>query len=269
MSTPVRDSVDRLQSTGVVDLATGEVVDPISADEARRLTTEARTELGSAADHFARGWALIEEAVTGGGHLSLGYRSPGDYLSTEFGGVLVGLDVRQRRAVVEAMSQWGLSTRAIAKPLGVSKDTVQRDRAGVSDATPEPATAPSSPAPSPWKSASEVLAEQDAEPEPEMATVTGIDGKQYPKPAPKPKVEPESDQRTRDEDRARAFAGHVAVLSNIDSPDRRRWEIDAWSDGKIGAPPTARNLVHPDTFRRIAAGFAALADEWPWEPTND
>lgn len=59
-----------------VDTVTGEVVETIGEAEARRLTTEAQNEFRSSADHFGKGWAAIEEAVKGGGHLDLGYRSP-------------------------------------------------------------------------------------------------------------------------------------------------------------------------------------------------
>ena len=103
----------------VVNTETGEIVDTIGVTEARRLTTEAQNEFRSSRDHFDRAWSLIEEAVNGGGHIDLGYRSPSDYLHAEFDGVLSGLDVPSRRTAVRTMTEWGLSTRAIAKPLGL------------------------------------------------------------------------------------------------------------------------------------------------------
>ncbi|WP_436702162.1 hypothetical protein [Nocardioides sp. BYT-33-1] len=114
-------------TTELVNEVTGEIVETIGADEARRLTTEAQNEFRSSAEHFNRAWSLIEQAVEGGGHIVLGYRSPGDYLHAEFDGVLSGLDVSARRIAVKTMTEWGLSTRAIAKPLGVSKTTIERD----------------------------------------------------------------------------------------------------------------------------------------------
>lgn len=125
--------------SALVNHSTGEIVDTIGADAARRLTTEARNEFTSAADHFERGWAKVEQAVQGGGHLDLGYRSAGDYLHAEFDGVLSGLDVTARRIAVKTMTSWGLSTRAIAPVVAASFKTVARDAASpVSGDTPEP-----------------------------------------------------------------------------------------------------------------------------------
>lgn len=199
----------------VVDSRTGEIVETIGASEARRLTTEAQNEFRSSADHFARGWALIEEAVKGGGHVDLGYRSPGDYLHAEFDGVLSGLDVAARRVAVRTMTDWGLSTRAIGKPLGVSEGTVRTDQKQVRRATHLNQT----PAPSPLgeegdgagqtpqgEAARETASQapEAAKPverprgEPSSAAprpvarrpVTGIDGKSYTRPEPKPRAVP-------------------------------------------------------------------------------
>lgn len=116
-------------TTEIVNTETGEILETISADEARRLTTEAQNEFRSSREHFDRAWSLIEQAVEGGGHVALGYRSPGDYLHAEFDGVLAGIDVASRRTVVRTMTGWGLSNRAIAAPLGVSHVQVIKDRA--------------------------------------------------------------------------------------------------------------------------------------------
>lgn len=114
-------------TTEIVNVETGEIIDSIGATEARRITTEAQNEFRSGAAHNARGWELVEEAVKGGGHLNLGYRSPGEYLAAEFDNILAGFNITERRIAVRTMTGWGLSTRAIAKPLGVGKTTVERD----------------------------------------------------------------------------------------------------------------------------------------------
>lgn len=160
----------------IIDVATGEVMEAMSAELARRLTTEARNELKSSADHFNQAWSLIEEAVKGGGHLALGYRSPGDYLHAEFDGVLSGLDVAARRVAVRSMSSWGLSTRAIAPVVGVSQSQTDRDKQVTHDGSPTPET------PSPGLTS--------------PAKVTGIDGKDYPH--PEPKAAPVTDPSTAD-----------------------------------------------------------------------
>lgn len=121
----------------LVNHETGEIIDTIDADEARRLTDAAQHEFRSSREHFDRAWSLIEQAVEGGGHVALGYRSPGDYLHAEFDGVLAGLDVTERRVAVRTMTNWGLSTRAIAPALGVSNKTVSLDqRTPVTEVTP-------------------------------------------------------------------------------------------------------------------------------------
>lgn len=193
----------------VVNTATGEVVDTIGADEARRLTTEARNEFRSSREHFDRAWSLIEQAVEGGGHLDLGYRSPSDYLHAEFDGVLSGLDVPSRRTAVRTMTDWGLSTRAIAAPLDVSDMTVRRDQvAGATDVAPAqtseasasgaaPASAGATPKVAPVEEGDAAAAVTSPTVDataaiPEAGTpasarpaVTGIDGKTYTRPAPR------------------------------------------------------------------------------------
>lgn len=129
-------------SVTVVNHETGEIVETIGVDEARRLTTEAQNEFRSGAAHTARAWELVEEAVMGGGHIDLGYRSPGDYLQAEFDGVLAGFNIAERRLAVRTMTGWGLSVRAIAKAADVSVGTVHADQVFSSEhlpATPEPA----------------------------------------------------------------------------------------------------------------------------------
>lgn len=179
----------------VVNHETGEIVETIGADEARRLTTEAQNEFRSGAAHTARAWELVEEAVMGGGHIDLGYRSPGDYLQAEFDGVLAGFNIAERRLAVRTMTSWGLSTRAIAKPLGVSNKTVHADlNSGVTPGntlqTPEPVEDGEADAGSGQTPQGEDAPDDDATPpvpsdSPPRPAVTGIDGKTYPKPKPK------------------------------------------------------------------------------------
>lgn len=180
----------------VVNHETGEIVETIGADEARRLTTEAQNEFRSGAAHTARAWELVEEAVMGGGHIDLGYRSPGDYLQAEFDGVLAGFNIAERRLAVRTMTSWGLSTRAIAPVVGVSDRTVSADqKAGAkgfapAPQTPEPVEDGEADAGSGQTPEGEAAPGDDARPPvpsdslPRPA-VTGIDGKTYPKPKPK------------------------------------------------------------------------------------
>lgn len=183
----------------LVNHETGEIIDTIDADEARRLTDAAQHEFRSSREHFDRAWSLIEQAVEGGGHIALGYRSPGDYLNAEFEGVLAGLDVTERRLAVRTMTDWGLSTRAIAPVVGVGQRTVVRDIAGESYGSPAPNSAPGPTSKVSSESTLEAESQQEQEggstdaaskpvtdgtaPAAPLAPVVGIDGKTYSRPA--------------------------------------------------------------------------------------
>lgn len=104
--------------------------------------------------------------------IPLGYESWDAYCTAEFGGTLSIGDRSDRMRVVAELYDADMSARAIGSVLDVSKDTVVRDiTAGVSE---RDTCSPDS---------------DDAPPHGiERPTVTGLDGKKYPKPAPAPKV---------------------------------------------------------------------------------
>ena len=170
----------------VVNIATGEVVDTMGAAEARRLTTEAREQFRTASDHADRGWDLIEQAVKGGGHFDLGYKSPGEYLRAEFEGTLRGLEVETRRRAVQTMTDWGLSSRAIAPVVGITDRQVRYDnKVGSSSHLPQTSCATSDTPADPEdavaaaETAEGVGSERPSDPAP-RPPVVGIDGKTYP-----------------------------------------------------------------------------------------
>lgn len=192
--------------TAVVNTETGEVLD---TETAERRASYICTDLDFAASSFETAMGRMREAIHKRDDIALGYRSPGDYLSDRFGGRLARLGVDLRREVVRELSEAGLSTRAIGPVVGVSKDTVHRDLAGVSSETPAPQT----PEPAAGGEADDVWrcpkcngvdsAEHDDAEDchcgcgPETGCdearvpasrppVTGIDGKSYPAPAPTP-----------------------------------------------------------------------------------
>jgi hypothetical protein len=131
----------------------------LSKEEAQGLTDSAKAELTESAQHFENAWDLIDKAITGEAHTVLGYKSAGDYLMAEFGNLLKGLDVADRRTAVRELTKAGIATRAAAATLGVDRSTVVRDRA--------PGDASASPG----------VVRPDAT---QVATVTGVDGKHYP-----------------------------------------------------------------------------------------
>lgn len=68
---------------------------------------------------------LVSEAKDNQDHLALGFPSWPAYVTQEFGGRLAQLNPADRRSAVLALTETGMSTRAIAPIVGVSKSTVQ------------------------------------------------------------------------------------------------------------------------------------------------
>jgi hypothetical protein len=100
-------------------------------DEARVITEEIKTSLAVAYDKILI--AFKRRAWKG-----TGYDTWETYCAEEFtNSRMVRLSIDQRREVVGQLMQEGMSTRAIAGALGVSHMTVQGDKTGVQDFTPE------------------------------------------------------------------------------------------------------------------------------------
>jgi hypothetical protein len=109
----------------------------VDTSDAERRALKISLRLDSIADNFEAVMPMIREALELGDHLALGYRSPGEYLSTRFGNALERLPLVMRREAVRELTAAGLSTRAIAPVVGVSNFTVHADQAAVRDLTPE------------------------------------------------------------------------------------------------------------------------------------
>lgn len=149
-------------------------VAPLSEPQARELTD-------SIAKTSAFLWDQVALAYEGRAWAALGYSSWDNYCAVEFDGARLRLPREERTMVVGSLSDAGLSTRAIAAALGVSKNTVTADLAEVSQfGTPDP---------------DDVIADAEIVDVGEIThrpTVTGVDGKTYPKTkgtTPKPPAE--------------------------------------------------------------------------------
>ncbi len=147
----------------------------------------------------ADAWGLITAAYVGRAWSALGYSSWDDYCSTEFGSLRLRLPREERQEVVASLRESGLSIRAIAATGIASKQTVERDIAGVmnQDTSPEEHHVPD---------------DEEHQDEDVVATVrrmaedlfpagptkiTGTDGKSYPAPTPrqsKPRRGPLTDE---------------------------------------------------------------------------
>jgi hypothetical protein len=123
----------------------------VDADRARLLVEQIRSAVTVAVEAMTEAWSGRAWEV-------LGYESWDALCDTEFG-VRIQLPSAERVAIVGGMSEIGMSTRAIGSALGVSKSTVENDRARGKK----------------WP--------RDAQPvtEPARAVVVGLDGKPYTK----------------------------------------------------------------------------------------
>jgi len=236
--------------TALEIVETGEIVEPMAAEEASSITTQIVVKLDAIADNYQAVMPLIRQAITRQAYVVLGYASAGAYVADRFGKALSRLGMDTRRQVVKELTEAGLSTRAIAPVVGVDQTTVVRDlsRRGDASASPEaepdpdaasqperepdPDTAPMPDAeftddddePALTEAECEALADL-GEPEPER--ITGMDGKSYPKPEPREPREPNRKPLPDAFWRAAFDLGKkVNTLTNLAADDRFKRNAD-------------------------------------------
>ena len=144
----------------------GAVTD-LSGEAARAVTEEVRQATVRLLDSLADVDEAVARAYDGRAWLALGYANWESYCAAEFSQARLWGTVDERRERVSALRTAGLSTRAIAAVLGVSKATPGRDIAVLSGAT---SVAP------------DALGGGEATPStlsPATPGVAGVDGKQY------------------------------------------------------------------------------------------
>jgi hypothetical protein len=113
--------------------------EPLTAQKARELTDRINELISQTENLVAELLAAVDEAKAGAAWYVLGYKSWTHYVREEFGQTgrircgPYGCDERQ--ALVAALSERGMPTRAIAAVVGVSHVTVARDLAAVTDVT--------------------------------------------------------------------------------------------------------------------------------------
>lgn len=113
--------------TTLVNTETGEIVEPLTADDARRLTERIRIAAANYTEAKAKVLELVDEAKAGSAHVALGYKSWTAYLSDVLSDEPLRLARDERRELVTRLADEGMSRRAIAPIVGVSDGTVQRD----------------------------------------------------------------------------------------------------------------------------------------------
>lgn len=153
--------------------------------DAERLTTRIRLRLDAIADNYVAVMPMIREAIERRAWSVLGYSGVSQYVSECFGDALAHLGVEVRRSVVHELTAAGMSTRAIAPVVGLSREGVRKDqRAGDNQLSPD--LPPASKTPAPETSSPETVTEP-------LAIVTGIDGKQYERKPQQPRRKPLTD----------------------------------------------------------------------------
>lgn len=153
----------------LVNTETGELVESLTVEDARRLTDRIRLLGENLADTLDKMAELIDQARTGSAWLALGYRSWTEYVATEFASVLPRLGREPRQEFVRALDSRGMSTRAIAPIVGADHSTVVRDLARGASAPPQ----------APEVEAEPVDMPPTVEPTRTRPPVVGIDGKTY------------------------------------------------------------------------------------------
>lgn len=113
----------------LVNTETGELIEPMDVDSARRLTERLRLAATNYTDAKVKVLQLVDEAKAGSAHLALGYKSWTAYLSDVLSDEPLRLAREDRRELVTHLADQGMSQRAIAPIVGVSHRTVNSDLA--------------------------------------------------------------------------------------------------------------------------------------------
>lgn len=188
--------------------------------------------------------ALITKAKTDEDHRDLGYTSWPAYVAAEFGGLLGSLSRDERRLTVLALTEAGMSTRAIAPIVGTAHSTVVEDiKSGGRNRPPDPQPTTEAPAPTP--------------------PVTGLDGKTYQRPSPVPR---QPFQQTAEEAQqigyevwSRNLAKCVFLLAGFAKNEgQAAADLVNWQDSQDVYP----QKTSPARLRRAATYLTELAAAW-------
>ncbi len=252
-----------------VDRATGEVVEPLGAEDAVALTGRIRSLAEAIADRVDLLLVKVREARDGDAHLAMGYRSWTEYVETELADVLPRLDRQPRRELVAALAETGVPVEAIATVAQVSESTVHRDiRQGVSSDTPSPPVTgrdgKTYTRPEPHAHITQTTRTTEAtKVETDVDTTTGEVVEPKPSRPPLPPAPPlRSPEQVNAEQFAERFAGQVVALLSLKHDHMRNQARVDWHRGSEGASPAQRQYVTPANMREVAHGLLALAEEW-------
>lgn len=167
----------------LVNYETGEIVAPMTVDEARRITERIRLTAGSARESLDRLQRLMTEAQQRQAHVALGYASWTAYVADLFSEEPLRLPRDQRQELVGYLAGEGMSARSIAPIVGVSKSQVAAD---IQVSSPGHVPTPQGEATDVPEAADRGDIAPDV-PRPAVKPITGMDGKTYTRPEPKAK----------------------------------------------------------------------------------
>lgn len=144
-----------------LDTTTGEIVETMTEDAARRLTERIRIAATNYVEAKEKVLALVDEAKAGQAHVALGYKSWTAYLSDVLSDEPLRLARDERRELVTRLADEGMSTRAIAPIVGTTKSSVDRDLRASEELSHAGTVEPDAPKPAPV-----------------VRTTTGLDGRE-------------------------------------------------------------------------------------------
>ena len=235
----------------------------LSAAEAQRLTQRIKITASSVRDGLFKLRNLVEEARRSNVWQVLGYPSWTAYLADTLADEPMRLGRDERQELVSYLSGEGLSVRAIAPIVGVSKSQVATDievssSGHLNDPTVEDRHAVETAPPV------DGAARVEAVPEPPRA-VTGLDGKTYKRPEPRPTpAVPSGDAAAllNAETESKAVGRALMTLSHMQTDSHRdRLITEWWPLGNEAVPPDSRALFEPRAIRDIATWLMRLADD--------
>jgi hypothetical protein len=213
---------------------------------------------------------LVVEAHIGRVWIALGYKSWPKYIKGEFQHAPLHFPAEERKAVVALLRGQGMSTRAIGAATGVSKDTVQRELAGVSNETPAHVEQELPPLPADYINTpgavtdstpgqTDRVAESLAKAR-SVQPITGLDGKSYPQSNAKPSAD-DRQQKVRRRPITEAFATNTYTLGKSTESLERLSRDDRFA--RNGHEVSHRNLWDLKRARdRLDAVIAELEARW-------
>lgn len=251
----------------------------ITADEVRASVVTAQTHLEKAAEQVV--WQLRNRTWT-----VLGYADWEEMRDAEYGGAAIIVPRADRPELVARLRSEGLSQRETAATLGVSLGTVNGDVFRNEHGHPKPL--PTKPAEHEctecgqhfksehWHCAGcdghypvgTVTTCPTCNPhamvlDPDTGEVTDPPAPTTSRRSPPPPAPPLRTPEQENAEQASAELGRaILALTGAGLPEWRDATIRAWTRGAIGATPMQRDRVNPASFRAIATGLVALADEW-------